>query len=180
MDEAPVQTNQPLAKISYRRRRPIVLIGLVAAIILIASTVAVTIAIVSHKQTVTSTTNALLRSLADAQSKANFPLYYSTKLPAGFTPDVTTLQASIDLVSFSYNFAGGTIIATQQPRPRDIEEVPKTREFKTSIGPAYIADLNGHTTGFAQSDKTLIILSSGDKVSADQLQQMLMSLKPVN
>ncbi len=125
----------------------------------------------------TSTRSVIQRTVA--QHTVASPLYYPASLPAGFSlteGSVAVFESNV----LTYSIAGvdgKTISITEQPRPALIEEVKKTRSFKTPIGSGYIADLEGRTAGFLLTDKTLLIASpaSGsinDKLLSDVLSSM--------
>jgi hypothetical protein len=113
-------------------------------------------------------------------SGASIPLYFPHKPPAGFRliDNSATLNQS-DLVSFSLeNTKGGKLQVIEQTKPPIMEEVTKTKEFTTSIGHAYLANLNGHTAGFIVGEKTLVILSEVVPVDDSQLIALMQSMKP--
>lgn len=118
--------------------------------------------------------------LASIKTEVSFPLYYPDELPEGFELNTSPVSSQSGIVNFSYAYAGNrSMIVTEQPRPPIMEQVQKTKTFKTSVGEAYIADLNGHKTGFIVSDKTLVILSNIDDSYVDQLVQLMSSMKKV-
>lgn len=106
----------------------------------------------------------------------NFPLYS----PNGYIIDSSSVSSTSQLVNFSYKLNSGSVVVSEQSKPPIMETVKKIKEFSTSIGPAYIADLEGHPTGFILTDKTLVIISKADAAEVDQLQQSMVTFKLVN
>jgi hypothetical protein len=122
---------------------------------------------------------------ADARSKleqlepqADMPLYFPAPLPAGFEAPASEVGFIEDgVVGFTLVQQEKKLLVTQQVRPSLMEEVNKKVEFTTSVGKAYIADLNGRQTGFLLTSSTLVIITSPDKIGNEQLQQVLESMQ---
>ena len=120
----------------------------------------------------------LTSQLRQLQMAAPTPLYAPTPLP----PDFEVVADSVGFLedgvaSFSLLYKDKTVIVTEQPRPRLMEEVSKRVQFTTPEGNAYIADLNGRHSGFLVTTETLIIVSSPDRLGNDQLRQVIESLR---
>lgn len=130
-----------------------------------------------NKEPVASQQN--INPLLSIKNSANFPLYYADKLPAGFVLKESSASQHEGAVFYSYQYNGNDIVVTQQPRPRLMEEVKKTKEFNTSIGKAYIADLEGKITGFIVTDKTLIILSNAAKNDSSALEEIMRNFSTI-
>lgn len=114
----------------------------------------------------------------EVTNSVSFPVYYPAKLPEGIEVS-TDFETSRSVVSSTYTYGGGKkLIMAQQTRPPITEDVKKTRDIQTSLGKAYIADLNGRTVGFVYTEKSLIILSTdGSKISDILLEEFIQSLK---
>lgn len=115
-------------------------------------------------------------------SAVNFPLYYPKPLPAGWQLNANSPNVfENNVINFSLNNqkAASQVVITEQRKPPVIEEVTKTKKFKTSLGDAYLADLNGHTAGFILADKTLIILSTSGHVADDQLVAIMQNMSAI-
>jgi hypothetical protein len=118
--------------------------------------------------------------LSGVEGQVNFPLYIPGNLPQGFSVVPYTANVQNGIVSFKVNYnSGQKIIVTEQARPQAIEQVVKSRQFTTPAGDGYIADLNGHTTGFIQNSKTLIIFSSALSPDSDVLEQLMTGFKGI-
>jgi hypothetical protein len=116
--------------------------------------------------------------VVSAQQTAAFPLYYPQPMPAGFSAVEGSLRADQGATILNLKDSkGNVVVLTQQPRPRLTEEVTKTKQFKTAAGPAFLADLGGHTVGFIYADKTLIIARPSGDTDNDKLSDLLSSLK---
>ena len=114
------------------------------------------------------------------RQQAGFGLYYPAQLPPGFSFNTNSVQVSPNYVLFSFQYDGGFVVITQQPKPAVMEKLSKTKEFKTASGQAFIADVNGKAVGFLLTDKTLVIISGIDKANADKLELLLRSFKPLD
>jgi hypothetical protein len=114
-------------------------------------------------------------ALKDASQQVNFPVYYAQPLPA-YKVNSNSVGTTNGILTYSYTYGNDVINVAEQPNPSVVEQVTKTRKFDTPIGSAYLADLNGHTAGFIQSDKTLIILSSQNNIG-DKLQTLMSNFK---
>lgn len=150
----------------------------IAGLIFVAVMVLTGVLVWSSKHTaspksVPTATNEIPKSVISA---VNFPIYYPASLPAGY--ELSDARAQGSIVNIYYRYATSKqLIITEQPRPLNIEEVTKTKEFTTPIGPAYLANLNGRTAGFVRADKTLIILTSSADITTSDLEQVMMNLQ---
>jgi len=112
-----------------------------------------------------------ISQLQAAKQYVNFQIYYPKPQP-GYMLQPNTVQANNGVVSFIYGYGSDNINISEQAQPPVVEQVTKTRQFSTPAGSAYLADLNGHTAGFIQADKTLVILSSSGNIP-DKLQSLM-------
>jgi hypothetical protein len=119
-----------------------------------------------------------ISALQTAKQSVSFPVFYAKPQPT-YTLDPSSVSTSRGLISFAYKYGEDIINVSEQPKPLVIEQVTKTREFDTPIGSAYLADLNGHTAGFIQTEKTLIILSS-QNIIADKLKTLMSNFKKLS
>jgi hypothetical protein len=116
--------------------------------------------------------------LEQLKSQADMPLYFPAPLPVGFEAPASEVGFIEDgVVGFTLVQQEKKLLVTQQVRPSLMEEVNKKVEFTTSVGKAYIADLNGRQTGFLLTSSTLVIITSPDKIGNEQLQQVLESMQ---
>jgi hypothetical protein len=108
----------------------------------------------------------------------NYTIYYPTEdLSYNLLPNSVSYQRGI--VSYIYKYGKDTINITEQPKPPVIEQVTKTDKFSTTIGQAYLADLNGKTAGFIDADKTLVILTSSSN-NSDKLRKIMENFQKLN
>lgn len=126
-----------------------------------------------------STPDALKTRLEQLESSVNFPLYYPTTMPEGLALNSTAKKDS-DTITFTLTYdEDKTAVVIQQARPPLMEEVTKTREFKTRAGKAYIANLNGKRAGFLVTDKSLVMLTSQFDMPTEDVEDLLRALAPV-
>lgn len=114
------------------------------------------------------------------QNSIKHPLFYPSRLPAGFSSDggsVTALEGRG--IHFTIVSGDKKIFVTEQLRPRLMEEVTKTQEFTTSIGQAYLTDLNGRLAVFLLAPETLVIVTSSKNAEAGVLRQIAEAMAPV-
>jgi hypothetical protein len=115
-----------------------------------------------------------------AQEVLSLPIYYPSAVPEGFKLDSSSIRAGRQIMQFTLVYADAKLlIVTEQPRPANMEQVVKTKQFDLAIGKAYIADLNGHRSGFVLAPKTLVIVSGTDNPSGDRLERVMRSLSSV-
>jgi putative membrane protein len=112
-------------------------------------------------------------------AQAKFPLYYAEKLPDDFSLCSEPVKASQDIINFCYHYDNGkTLVVTEQARPQqDMEQVKKIKAFTTDVGRAFIATLNGSTTGMLFTDKTLVILNAALRVDPVALEDLIKNLQ---
>lgn len=109
-----------------------------------------------------------------------FPVYYPGALPEGYGIETNSISSKTTTYSFIVTAPNGiNLVVIEQPRPMVIERVTKTKDIATSLGKAYLANLNGQQAGFILTDKTLVTISSAN-ASGDQLTQVIQSLRPLN
>lgn len=116
------------------------------------------------------------KELTALKDSASFPVYYPKPLPQGFNLAGTPPSSANNLAIYQIVYKDTTISVTQQQRPKIMEEVNKVKQWPAPTGEAYIADLDGHMTGFIKTDKTLIIFSSTEKLEAELLAQLMNSM----
>lgn len=121
------------------------------------------------------------------ESKTSIPILYPDKLPPGFA----VARSSFNITSgnvvayYAEDSAGHRLNFTVQPRPTnfDFEKfysqiISNSTRFNTSLGEAAIGKANGHLLGsLATTQSWVLVTGNSDKVSADQIQTALNSLK---
>jgi hypothetical protein len=112
-------------------------------------------------------------------TELEFPIYYARETPKGYKLNIKSVKTNNSILNFSYKYSSGNLVITEQALPKVIEQVNKTKQFNTPIGDAYFADLNGHTIGFIETGKTLIIISSSSGFNTDEVQKLMLSFKQI-
>lgn len=165
MESEPEQTPRP--KPSYRIKTSVWVV-LCAFIILIGAGVWFFVIRNPAEQPVSApkTAQSDLQTYAGATA---FPLYHPANPPSNAVYDEASLSVGRDVATYSYTVNGQPLYVTEQPLPKTIEEVVKSKEFTTPSGRAYIADLNGKKAGFLYTDKTLVIVSGNDAAAIEAL-----------
>ncbi|HSX17215.1 MAG TPA: hypothetical protein VLH86_03885 [Patescibacteria group bacterium] len=114
-------------------------------------------------------------------SSAKIPLYFPKHLSEFHLVAGSAALEQPTLANFTLQSTNGAqLIIIEQSRPPIMEEVTKTREFNTSIGHAYLANLNGRTAGFIVTSKTLIIINKVGSIDDQRLVDLMNSMTSVN
>lgn len=118
-------------------------------------------------------------ALLDRASVGDFPLYFSEST-SYFRFNDTSVTVDSTTVTFSYMYAGNkNLVVSEQKRPTVMEQINKVKDFDTRIGHAYIANVNGSTTGIVLTNKTLIVLNATQSIDNDQLQEFMLNFEQV-
>jgi len=125
---------------------------------------------------------------ADIKKEANFTLYYPKKVPEGFHFDNALYDASTHVVTYDYTTNDGNkLYFSLQPKPSNFnfdnfnkKQLSGAHQTDTPIGAATIGILQQETVSSVVTDKTWVLISAGEKVSLDQLEQVSKSLTPVD
>jgi hypothetical protein len=121
------------------------------------------------------------------KEQASFPLYYPTDLPKGFRFDQAAFDASVNVLTYDYSTVDGNrIYFSLQPKPKksDYDRFSKKQltgpsQIETQVGQATIGVLQGQTVSSVLTDKTWILITSGENVNLQQLEQVSQSLRAV-
>lgn len=121
------------------------------------------------------------------KQQAHFPLYYPTELPEGFRFDQAAYDASVNVMTYDYSTPDGNrIYFSLQPKPKKFDfdrfnkkQLTGTSQVETPVGTATVGVLQEQTVSSVVTDKTWVLITSGEKVSLQQLQQVSQSLRPV-
>lgn len=124
---------------------------------------------------------------ADVKQEANFTLYYPRKLPAGLHFDKAIYDSSTRVVTYDYaTDIGNKLYFSLQPKPEGFnfddfnkKQLSGAHQTSTPVGVATIGILQQETVSSVVTDKTWILISAGEKISLDQLEQVSKSLTPV-
>jgi hypothetical protein len=125
---------------------------------------------------------------ADIKQQADFTLYYPKKLPADFHFDEAKYDASSRVVTYDYSTKeGNKLYFSLQPKPSgfnfddfDKKQLSGAHQTDTPIGTATIGILQQETVSSVVADKTWVLISGGEKISLDQLEQVSKSLAPAS
>lgn len=124
---------------------------------------------------------------ADIKQEAGFRLYYPEQVPAGFHFDEAKYDSSAKVVTYDYtNTDGNKIYFSLQPKPANFnfndfnkKQLSGAHQIDTPSGTATIGILQQETVSSVVTDKSWVLISAGEKVSLDQLEQVSKSLTPV-
>jgi hypothetical protein len=176
----------PQFKFKRRKRLPKWALPLAVVAILVISAVLITLIVADRSDGNKYASNSQNPSqfpsaLRTAAKNSDFPVYYPTDLPTGFMLSEDSIGSNGGIVYYNFSYGNDDkLVITQQAKPTLTEEVIKTYEFNTSLGKAYIANLNGNTAGFVIANNTLVILNTSDKIETNDLQQIMVGLQKVN
>lgn len=117
-------------------------------------------------------------------NSVNFPLYYPSKLPAGFKLDKNSFSHTSSVVLYSLVFDGNKHLAFSiQTRPSSLDFAQLlhnvNKEFNTDAGQADIVNLGGRTTGSLLTPKSWVIINTVDPIDTLTLEQIIRSLAVV-
>lgn len=158
------------------RRRPVVLIGLIAAILLVAGGVATYL--------LTRSDDPFPPAL---RQSVQFPLYFPSQIPQHFAYDKTSLTSDTQNQTVFYSFKnanGKSINVNIQPKPKNYDiDVFYTRILSnvqgtaTPYGDAKIGMMGHATVGILVTDRSWVIVKYGDVDFAPMIASLMSSLK---
>lgn len=130
------------------KRRIAITLGLVAAIVLGIGTYSLL-----HRPA---------NPLAIYAQSVDFPLYYPSSLPDGYSISQDT-SYSDNTIFFTIRSSNGDIVVAQQKVPDQTStmRVDGFSSVSTGIGTLTLGSVNGTATGFVTTDRTLISLRGG-------------------
>ena len=113
---------------------------------------------------------------------AEYPLYYARTLPSGFIlADGSPAKMVGGVASLTYRYDGHPLVVNMQSRPKaNLPEPFRLKDVDLSFGHGYVANINGNPAGVIETDKTLVFITSEDKLDADVIVQLMRSLAPAN
>jgi hypothetical protein len=157
-----------------RLPRQVLVLAVIAVVILIGSLILIWQLVHLHSHTDHTGVPA---DLTRAATIVHYPLYYPSPLPVGWKLEDHSLQITGEYANFALLGTGIKVTVNEQPKPINIEQVKKIKEFDTGAGHAYIADLEGHTVGFLATDKTLVNITGANSSQNTELEELLRSLR---
>jgi hypothetical protein len=119
---------------------------------------------------------------ASISSKVNFPVYYPSSTPAGYTYSNGSAAVQNGLVFFKMFNGNKFVFFTEQAspsKPVDLSALPNYQQFSVPAGTAAIGTNLGKPAGLVLSGSTLINVSTSGGVTAGELNDIFRSLAPV-
>jgi len=118
--------------------------------------------------------------------QVTFPLYYPTRLPAGFRLEPESASATNQVVTFAISAPEGKqVVISQQPTPSDFDfenfylnSLFGAKEVITPLGKAVIGQINDDTFASIVTDETWIIINAPAGLPADQMQRLIQAFAP--
>jgi hypothetical protein len=119
---------------------------------------------------------------ASVSSKVNFPIYYPSPTPAGYTYSQGSTTVQSGLVFYKMFNGSKFVFFTEQaspPRPVDLSALPNYKQFAVPAGTAALGTNLDKPAGLVVTKNTLINVSSAGGASADDLTALLHALTPL-
>jgi hypothetical protein len=116
----------------------------------------------------------------DIRQSVSFPLYYPQKLPPTFRLNQSSFSSTPQVVTYSFTYEGSKqLVVSIQPTAGGVD--PNTfnpnDKFTTSIGTAYLVDMDDRTTAAVMGDKSWLLINAPQKISVDTLKQFINALR---
>lgn len=111
--------------------------------------------------------------------QVKFSLYYPKELPSGYILDQNSITSEHDTVVYTLQSADKSIVVTQQPNPQEkilFERLGGFSPLGTSVGQAYIGQVDGRQVVLAQTATTLITITAGDGTARADLENITQNL----
>lgn len=115
------------------------------------------------------------------QQQVNFPVYYPSQLPAGFSLNKKSISVSRNVVVYEIRYGDKEIISVSvQAKPQDFnfDSLSGNQEFTTPYGKAYIVTPGTRTTGSLVASNAWVILNTTQGIGTDQMKSILDNLQP--
>lgn len=110
----------------------------------------------------------------------SFPVYAPDRELPGFILDEASTSATSQVVTYNYTYDDTKkLIISIQPMSSDIDpnQFRPTKEFTTTIGKAYIVDLDSRTTAAVVTDESFILINAPSGIAVDAMEQFINSLR---
>lgn len=112
--------------------------------------------------------------------QSNIAIYAPVKPPTGFSLQTNSISSTQEAFVYSYSYENGkTLAITVQPLPKgfNASQFKPDKEVQTSIGRAYIVDLEMRTTAAIVTEDSLIFINAPQKIGVDVLEQFINSMQ---
>lgn len=126
-------------------------------------------------------------ALTRAATRASFPLYEPAQLPKDYKLEEPSLSLTSQALLFTARDSkDNVLIFTQTPVPSDFdfESFYKTRfvgiqDAQSIFGRGKVGILDGSLTGSLVTDSTWVLIKGPEEMSANNMIQIISSLKPI-
>jgi hypothetical protein len=112
-------------------------------------------------------------------NQVSFPLYYSSKIPNGFTFKASDISVKGNVVTLYYTYGGNKkLIINEQAKPLsfDFSQITGDSAFQTSYGNAVIKVNDTNTTASLVTSKTWLLLNSTGTIATKDVEELLNNL----
>ena len=117
-------------------------------------------------------------------SQVDFPLYYPTKFPSGFSLDTNSFSQSNKVVTYTVSYEGNKkLIFNIEVRPTNFDFEgfqSNATKISSSIGDAYVGSLGKNTVISITTEKSWIFIGVPSPIDTPALEVILQHLKQVN
>ena len=117
-------------------------------------------------------------------SQVNFPLYYPTELPAGFSLDKNSFSETSGVVTYVINYDNGKkLIFNTQALPKDFDFDSfqgNGKKIGSSLGDAYVGSLGNNTVVSVATDKSWLFIGVPSPINTPAMEVILQHLKQAN
>lgn len=117
----------------------------------------------------------------DISSQVDFPLYYPTELPSGFSLDKSSFRVSKKIVTYIINYDNDkTLIVNVQDKPAnfDFESFQsKGKKLDSSLGDAYVGALGNQTVASIVTTKSWLLIGIPSPIDTASLVVILQHLR---
>lgn len=117
----------------------------------------------------------------DITSQVDFPLYYPTELPAGFSLDKNSFTKTNKVVTYVVTYEDDKkLIFNIQARPTNFDFdgfQSKGKKLKSSLGDAYIGSLGQNTVVSIATSETWVFIGVPSPIDTSALEVILQHLE---
>jgi hypothetical protein len=160
-----------------RRRRWIIPAASLAICVLVTGIAVISLLYVKNSQPASSQPFASAQKLA-----ATTPVYVPQDPPKEFQPDAQSFSYTAGVVTYQYLYQGKQPVAVsiqQRPGSIDPSEFNPTKEFSTTIGKAYLTEVEPRVSAAVLNDETFMLINAPEGVPASQMELFVNSLRKV-
>ena len=125
------------------------------------------------------------QALVTTAQRADYPIYYPSKLPQGFSPTIGTPQTSATVFIYTLTYDGNKkLFVSAVPRPSGVQFsdfYTRILSNKTNVlnpaGTAVIGNANNQPIGSLVTTKTWVTMNAPKGIDTQRLQALVASLK---